>query len=187
MSLYLTAILPPPDLSEEIDDIRKELSEKYQVFAALKPPVHITLYRPLDVESKLESHLIKLLKPVSGLHKPFVQELENFDSFNNKTLFVHCIKQPLLNRLQQDIAAVIYKNKIDVPDVKSNNSFHPHITLAYRDVKPEVFIPLWDEFKNRKFKRRFTVDHFTLLKHDGKKWHPLEHFPLNKSEELLLF
>ncbi|RYD68897.1 MAG: 2'-5' RNA ligase family protein, partial [Sphingobacteriales bacterium] len=145
MSLYLTAILPPQELSEEIDEIRKELSEKYQVFAALKPPVHITLYRPLDIESKQESHLIKLLKPVGHLHKPFTQELENFDSFNNKTLFVHCVKQPLLNSLQKDISAVMYKNNIDVPDVKSNNRFHPHITIAYRDVKPETFIPLWDE------------------------------------------
>lgn len=187
MSLYLTAILPPADLSEEIDEIRKELSVKYQVFAALKPPVHITLYRPLDVESKLENYLINLLKPIGNLHKPFVQELENFDSFNNKTLFVHCLKQPLLNNLQKDISTVIYKNQIDVPEVKSNSSFHPHITIAYRDVKPEVFIPLWDEFKNRKLKRRFTVDRFTLLKHDGKKWQPIEHFSLSKQDELLLF
>jgi len=187
MSLYLTAVLPPASLSEEIDDIRKEISMKYNVFAALKPPVHITLYRPVNMPSKLEEHLIKLLKPLSYQHEPFAQQLENFDSFNNKTLFVHCEKQPLLNTLQKDVATVFNKNNIDPPDVKSNSRFHPHVTIAYRDVSPEIFIQLWGEFKNRKFKRSFTVDRFTLLKHDGQRWQPIEEFFLNKPKELSLF
>lgn len=187
MSLYLTAILPPAALAEEINDIRKEISEKYNVHAALKPPVHITLYRPVNMEPALEKHLIQLLKPVCHLHQPFKQDLENFDSFNNKTLFVNCVKQPLLNNLQKDISTVFNKNKIDPLEVKGNTRFHPHITIAYRDVKPEIFVSLWDEFKNRKLKRSFLVDHFSLLKHDGKKWQPLEDFPLKKIEELELF
>ncbi|WP_207532202.1 2'-5' RNA ligase family protein [Desertivirga arenae] len=187
MTLYLTAILPPAPLSEEIDDIRKEISSKYNIHAALKPPVHITLYKPLKIPSAQEKHLIQMLKPVSLLHNPFKQELQNYDSFNNKTLFVNCVKEPLLNNLQKDISAVYLKNNIDPEEVKSNSTFHPHITIAYRDVSPEIFIELWAEFKNRKLKRSFTIDRFTLLKHDGKKWQPLEEYLLKKPEELKLF
>jgi 2'-5' RNA ligase len=187
MTLYLTAILPPALLAEEIDDIRKEISEKYKIYAALKPPVHITLYRPLRIPSAQEKNLIQLLKPVSFMHNPFEQKLQNFDSFNNKTLFIHCVKQPMLNNLQKDVSAVYHKNKLDPEENKSSSAFHPHITIAFRDVSREIFIPLWAEFKNRKLKRSFTIDRFTLLRHDGKQWQPLEDFLLQKPEELRLF
>lgn len=187
MGLYLTAILPPAELSEQIDDIRKELSERYKIYAALKPPVHITLYRPLNIEQSFESALISLLKPVGFNHYPFTQELLNFNCFNIQTLFVSVVKNPLLSALQKDVAAVFNKNKIDPKEVKGNTSFHPHITIAYRDISPEIFPQIWDEIKNRKFKRSFRVDHFSLLKHDGRKWQGFKEFALSKPETLELF
>ena len=187
MSLYLTAILPPHQLSEEIDDIRKELSERYKIYAALKPPVHITLYRPVNVKESYESTLIKLLKPVCANHNPFKQDLLNFDSFNIQTLFIGTVKNPLLSALQKDISSVFNKNKIDPREVKGNTTFHPHITIAYRDIPPEIFPEIWNELKNRKFKRSFPIQHFTLLKHNGKQWEALSEFPLKKPETLQLF
>ncbi|HEY0054933.1 MAG TPA: 2'-5' RNA ligase family protein [Pedobacter sp.] len=187
MSLYLTAILPPAHLSDEIDDIRKELSDRYQMFAALKPPVHITLYRPVDVPQDFESHLIKLLRPVSMSHSPFTVDLLNFNSFNIQTLYITAVKNQLLSGLQKDVSAVFNKNKIDTKEVKGNTTFHPHVTVAYRDIPPEKFPFIWDELKNRKFKRSFSVDHFTLLKHDGKRWQRFREFELEKAEELKLF
>lgn len=187
MRLYLTAILPPPALSEEINDIREEISERFNVFAALKPPVHITLFRPLNVDTVLEKHLIKWLKPITLLHKPFTIELENFDSFNNKTLFVQCIKNPPLQALQKDISGIFNSNKVCRDEVSGNNRFHPHVTVAYRDLSPEVFEQLWLEFKSRKLKRSFVADKVSLLKHDGRKWNMMTEFILQKRDELSLF
>jgi 2'-5' RNA ligase len=187
MSLYLTAILPPPHLSEEIDDIRIELSERYQIFAALKPPVHITLYRPVSVSQGFEPQLIKLLQPVGYEHRPFQLDLSNFGSFNIQTIFVSAVKNLFLSDLQKDISAVYNKNKIDPKEVKGNTAFHPHLTVAYRDIPPEKFPLIWSEMKNRKYKRSFLVDHFTLLKHDGKHWQRLKEFVLQKPEDLQLF
>ncbi len=187
MSLYLTSILPPAYLSDEIDDIRKELSDRYQMFAALKPPVHITLYRPVDVSQNFELQLIKLLQPVSRAHSPFTVDLLNFNSFNIQTLYITAIKSPILHGLQKDVSAVFNKNKIDPKEVKGNTTFHPHVTVAYRDVPPEKFPFIWDELKNRKFKRSFSVNYFTLLKHDGKQWQRFRDFELQKAEELKLF
>ncbi|MBC8051929.1 MAG: 2'-5' RNA ligase family protein [Sphingobacteriaceae bacterium] len=187
MNLYLTAIIPPPELSEQIDDIRKELSERYKIYAALKPPIHITLYRPVNVDESFENTLLKLLKPVGFKHSPFKQDLLNFDSFNIQTLFIAGVKNPLLSTLQKDVAAVFNKNKIDPKEVKGNTTFHPHVTIAYRDIPPDVFPKIWNELKNRKFKRTFVIDHFTLLKHDGKKWQIFKEFPLQKPEILQLF
>jgi 2'-5' RNA ligase len=187
MSLYLTAILPPPHLSEEIDDIRKELSEQYKIFAALKPPVHITLYRPVNVPESFEPQLIKLLQPVGDEHRPFTLDLLNFGSFNIQTIYISAAKNPYLGELQKDISAVYYRNKIDPKEVKGNTTFHPHLTVAYRDIPPEKFPEIWGGLKNRKFKRSFTVGHFALMKHDGKQWQRLREFELRKQEDLQLF
>lgn len=187
MSLYLTAILPPPALSEQIDDIRRELSERYKIYAALKPPVHITLYRPVNVHQSFEPDLIRLLKPVGYKHEQITLSLVNFDAFNIQTVFISVVKNPLLNAFQKDVSAVFHRNKIDPKEVKSNTAFHPHITVGYRDIPPDTFPALWNDIKQRKFKRSFLVDHFTLLKHDGQQWQPLEHFPLVKPKSLKLF
>ncbi|TQM51538.1 2'-5' RNA ligase [Arcticibacter tournemirensis] len=187
MSLYLTAILPPAPLAEEIDEIRKEISEKYRVYKALRPPVHVTLFRPVNIDDDIEKYLIQWLKPVCHLHNPFEQQLENYDSFNNHTVYIRVPKSALLQALQKDISAVFNKNKIDPPEMKGNTSFNPHVTVAYRDVSPEVFAGIWEEYKNKKFRRSFTIDKFTLLKHDGHRWNILKEFPLQKPEILQLF
>lgn len=187
MSLYLTAILPPSLLSEEIHDIRKEISERFSVFKALKPPVHITLYKPVSIDENTESRLIKLLRPVASSHSPFMQQLENYESFNNQTLYIRAVKSPELSALQKDIASVFNRNKIDPQPVKSKSSFTPHITIAYRDVSPEVFVSLWEDFKNRKFRRNYQTESFSILKHDGSQWNVLEEFRLSKPHTLTLF
>jgi 2'-5' RNA ligase len=183
-NLYLTAILPPAQLSEQIDDIRKECAERFNVKAGLKPPVHITLYRPFFLEQKREAHLVKLLLPVTD-HVPFEQELENFNSFHMHTLFVRALKNPFLSSLQRSISSIMSRNKIDPREVKGNTLFNPHITIAYRDIPPEVFPLMWAEYRDRKFKRSFTIDGFTLLKHDRKKWNIFREFRFKQKEEVL--
>src|SRR4051812_7649454 len=90
-NLYLIAILPPEQLSEQIDSIRHECAERYHVKAGLKPPVHITLFRTFFLETHLEDYLLKLLLPVTD-NQPFEQELDNFNSFNMHALYICAIK-----------------------------------------------------------------------------------------------
>jgi 2'-5' RNA ligase len=185
-NLYLLAILPPKQLSEQIDDIRKECAERFNVKAGLKPPVHITLFRPFFLEPEREDWLVRLLLPASVL-PPFEQELENFDSFNTHTVFIRALKNSSIAVLQRTISAIINRHKIDPKEVKGNTLFRPHVTIAYRDISPEVFPGMWEEYKNRTFKRNFKVDGFSLLKHDGKRWNILRNFPLKQSGVLTLF
>ncbi|HCN84679.1 MAG TPA: hypothetical protein DIT07_13830 [Sphingobacteriaceae bacterium] len=185
-NLYLIAILPPQQLSEQIDEIRKECAERHNVKAALKAPAHITLFRPFFLEPKRENWLIKLLLPATN-QVPFEQELENFDSFNMHVVFIRAIKNASVTSLHRSISAIINRNKIDPKEVKGNTLFRPHITIAYRDIPPEVFPVMWEEYKNRKFKRDFIVESFSLLKHDCKQWNVFREFYLKQSIALTLF
>lgn len=186
-SLYLLALLPPPDLSAQIDEIRKECSEKFKVYKALRPPVHITLYRPLSMEESFERKLISLMKEVGSGVKPFIQELQNFDEFNSQVVCIKALKNPELLELRQLIISVFRKYRIDPKETNGSLPFLPHITIAYRDVLPEVFPLIWNEYKDRKFKKKFTADHFTLLKHDQKQWNVLENFRFLKADQPALF
>ncbi len=188
-NIYLLAILPPEELSIQIDQIRKECSDKFKVYKALKPPVHITLFRTFTMDNSLEKHVHKLLMPVVNSHHPFEQQLENFDCFNVHVLYIRALKNPALAAMQRQISAIMNRSKIDPKETKTGNSlFTPHVTIAYRDIPPETFPLMWEEYKNRKFKRCFTVDRFILLKHDYKKWNILEEFKLTEQvKELKLF
>lgn len=179
-SLYLIAILPNDDLSRQIHEIRVQCSEKFGVQKALKPPVHITLYRPFKIEDAFESKMIRLLQSsASGLH-PFKQELENFEAFDTHAVVIRALKNPDIMKLQRSVASVFRKNEIDrLPPGTKNMPFRPHLTIAYRDILPEVFPMIWQEYKDARFKRTFTVDHYSLLKHDGKQWNKVTDFKLS--------
>lgn len=185
-NLYLIAILPPPQLREQIDEIRRECAERYGVTAALKQPVHIILFRPLLLDPERENWLAKLLLSATN-HASFDQQLENFDSLNMHAVFLRAIKNAGISAIQRNISSIINRNKIDPKEVKSNTLFRPHITIAYRDIPPDVFPVMWDNYKNRKFKRNFVVESFSLLKHDGKRWNLLRQYKLKQSDIPTLF
>ncbi len=179
-SLYLIAVLPPDDLSRQIHEIRLHCADKFGVQKALKPPVHITLYRPFKMEDTFEGRMLRLLQSAaSGLH-PFRQDLENFEAFDMHAVVIRALKNPEIMKLQRAVASVFRRNEIDkkVPGTKSL-PFRPHLTIAYRDILPEVFPMIWEEYKDVRFKRSFTLDHFSLLKHDGKQWHRINDFKLS--------
>lgn len=58
-------------------------------------------------------------------------------------------------------------------------AFHPHLTLAFRDLKKPEFYKAWEEFKDRKFNAGFVVNSISLLKHDGMQWQLFKELGLN--------
>jgi 2'-5' RNA ligase len=60
------------------------------------------------------------------------------------------------------------------------SKIHPHITLASRDLHHKQFPKAWADFKTREFTDYFSVENFSLLKHDGKIWHIYRDFNFNQ-------
>jgi 2'-5' RNA ligase len=174
--LYLIALLPPADLSEQIDEIRRECSVKFDVYKALRPPVHITLYPPFRFEEDLEKQLKYILQQQTLGSSRFTQHLENFGHFRKEVVFIKALNSPELTSLKQAITAVFQKE--NTQDRSKTADFHPHITIAYRDVTPYKFQRIWNEYRNREFIAHFPAKQFTLLKHDNVRWNPVEDFAL---------
>lgn len=127
------------------------------------------------------------MKSVAYQLTPFVQKLENFDEFNSQVICIRALKSPELIELRQAIVSVFRKYQIDPKETTGSLPYLPHITIAYRDVLPEVFPLIWKEYKDRKFKKQFLVNRFTLLRHDNERWNIHEEFTLSGSNQPLLF
>jgi len=171
-NLFLVCLVPPVSIVEDIDEIRTYISEKFKVYESLKRPAHITLYPPVKLSSQdAEKSFFKALED-AAFGKPFIQVLRNFNSFHDKTFYLDVEQHEGLMNLEKQITKALQPLKL----IEKKEKFNPHVTLAFRDVKPPVFQQLSAEFKDRKFKREFPVSSFSVYKHQDKRWQPFKEF-----------
>ncbi|MBX2905614.1 MAG: 2'-5' RNA ligase family protein [Taibaiella sp.] len=167
--LYMFAIMPPANLAERIDCERHYFAEKYNSRAALKPPVHITVFPPFwDTDD--------LPERVKGLHEwaktrvPVDIELRNFDWFDNRrspVLYIYVARSRELADLH---AAFIVQLKNMLPEVELMNEYKPHFTIGYRDIPEELLPQIREEYATRPFEGTFKASSIFLWEHDGSRW-----------------
>lgn len=168
-SLFFVALLPPASISTDIDQIRKQCSLDYKVYAALKPPVHITLIPPFKIDPTLEGKLISDLECCRNF-SAFEQELHNYDGFPKKVIYIKAIKNVGITQLYKILKTTVK------PYISDLGSIVPHITIAYRDVDEHAYEKIIEAYNKKRFQASFSVHKFTLLKHDGKKWNLFKEF-----------
>ncbi len=179
MSLYFIAILPPEALGQRLKELKLELAEKYQTRHALKLPPHITLQIPFRMSETREEKLQKVLENFVKKQEHFVVETEGFGRFSRKVLFVKVADNPALHYLHRELQQKL--NKVfHLKENEKGSNFHPHITLATRDLSYLNFEPAWKELKDRELKESFTAESLVLFKHNGKTWDWFGEFFLNK-------
>jgi methylated-DNA-[protein]-cysteine S-methyltransferase len=172
---YMIALMPPPDLSEEIHNIRKEFSEKYNCIKALAPPVHITLQAPFKMDAGMEQAVIDILNPIAYYQEPFEVKMENFGAFpDNKVVFIAVEKHAVLRTFQRNLVSRL--KKAEVPAVNYSMSFHPHITIGYRDIPAEHYEAARAEYEEKHFRGNFRAGSFFLWKRVNNKWTVLHEF-----------
>jgi 2'-5' RNA ligase len=171
--LYMLAIMPPPDLTEEIEDIRQQFADTYNCKAALKPPVHITLIPPFKTADTIEEELAKHISGWAHTKEPFLVELKNFDVFRrNQVVFIHVEPSVSLRVFQRELEDKFRLNYSHI-DIKTYSDYNPHITIGYRDIPRDLFKPAAIEYLEKPFSATFLVDKFYLWKHNSIRWQVL--------------
>ena len=167
--LYLVALLPPPPVRERVRELKEEMRHRFRAGHALKSPAHITLQMPFRLDSQDESHLISLLGRFASGQAPFPVDLDGFGCFPPRVLFLKIEDHKPLVALMEALQAVLARE----PSLGIEGSglpFHPHMTIATRDLKEEAFYQAWAEFKDRPFEAAFEVRSLFLLQHNGQFW-----------------
>lgn len=179
-NLYFIAIIPPEPVYGETAALKHHFKDAYNSKAALNSPPHITLHMPFAWKENRESKLIASLENFSATQHTFEVRFSNFSAFEPRVIFIDVIKDEKLEALQKQLKRFC-KTELNLfnADYKAL-AYHPHLTLAFRDLKKPEFYKAWREFKEKKFETGFTVNALALLKHDGRAWREFKELPLER-------
>lgn len=177
--LFFIALLPPENLQREITAFKNHIADTWGARHALKSPPHITLQPPFAwPENELVS-LKKCLADFAAQQTPFTIELQNFGAFPPRVIFVKPLKNRFLEQIFQNLTAAL-KQDLGFDDPRNQWPFHPHITIAHRDLDEHDFPDAWAFFQEKNFEKKFETDALTLLRNVHGKWEIEAQFPFLK-------
>ena len=169
MEKYFLAILPPGEILEKAESIKQGIKEKFGVKYALKSPAHITLKMPFSYNEGKEQLLIEKLQAFASDQNGFLLKIGGVDTFGNRVIFLDVENNEDLIRLQAELKRFC-KRTLLLTDELSDRNFHPHLTLAFKDLKANLFQDVLKFCQNHSFYSEFPVNDLVLLKRVDHRW-----------------
>lgn len=171
---YFLAIVTPEPILGKIEALKQELSAAHGLKGALRSPAHITLHRPFEWKLAKENQLLEGLTKFKYLD-PFHIHLSGFDFFEPRVVFVRVMPNEHLNALHYSLSRYAQENFRLFNETGDRRGFHPHVTVAFRDLKKPLFYELQGLFTNQPFDAEFRCDTFSLLRLE-KRWEVIHTF-----------
>lgn len=169
VQMYFTAIVLPDGLNEEVLKLKHFMREKWGCTVGLKSPAHITLTPPFWMEEEKAESLIHAMDGLSETCIPFTIHTNNFSAFKPRTIFIATAPDENLNRVKRAVDA-FFQNHPEYKVKKETRPFHPHITIATRDLHKRAFYEAWPLFEAKEFKAGFVAEGIATLRHNKKNW-----------------
>jgi 2'-5' RNA ligase len=168
LNRYFIAVVVPEPIGGDILKFKEYFRDQYKSKASLNSPAHITLHMPFERNAESEDELVSLFQKFSI--KPFTIELKDFGCFEPRVIFIDVKKNPELEDCERNVRSFA-RTKLNIFNAQYRDQpFHPHVTLAFRDLRKNQFDEAWGEFKSKTFSASFECTRVSLLKHDGKYW-----------------
>lgn len=172
------ALLPPKEIQVQVKKLKEEIKRKYHCENALKLPAHITLQPPFFVKDEQLIKLYKVLDKFSKDAKMFTLEAVGFGAFPPRVIFINVSNSHSLTNLHTGLYKVTAPF-VPHKSIMSNENFHPHITLASRDLSQKTFHLIWNDYSSKEFNAEFLITSFFLLRHNGTSWDIHQKFKIN--------
>lgn len=168
--LYFIALIPPSPLKDEIQELKLEVKEKFNSSHSLNAPPHITLLSPFRLEGENEDKLDSLLDVFAQAIEPFEVRFNNFSTFPPRVVFIDVEKTSKLMEVQKKLEELARSNSELFNYNYDDRPYHPHLTLAFKDLTKSNFHRAWKDFQDRTFDASFTAQGLYLLKHNREHW-----------------
>ncbi len=171
-SMYYVAVLCPPAIDDKVQKHKLWMRDHFSCTVALKSAAHITLISPFWLKNESEQLLINTLQSFQTDKLPVEIQLRNFSHFSDRVISVAVDENQQLAVLHKETEDHFIQSFYGIikPD---GRPFHPHVTIANRDVKPGDFIKAWEHFGKEKFAESFQATAVSLLKLEQEKWNLL--------------
>jgi 2'-5' RNA ligase len=175
--LHFIGIIPPKGHVEIYQEIKDDLSKRFDTVGAQNSPPHITLIPPFAISSENSKSLEKEISKAALKISPFKLRVVEFGRFQSRVLFADSFFSPELNEFQKELLSTLstaFTNSIN----KSNRQFKPHITLAFKDLRGQAFLDAWNYLRTKKFQEEFLVEDVRILKLQRGAWTSIKSIPL---------
>jgi 2'-5' RNA ligase len=175
---YFIAIVAPDEINKQVLEWKQYMLQHFNCKVALKSPAHITHIPPFIMADDLLPQMEEQLELFSARQQSFPIQLKNFAAFKPRVLYVHVQPNTHLSELQANLEAFLVQYKHFLIK-KEERSFHPHVTIANRDLQKEDFPIAWQYFQQLQYEVTFPANAIVLLQHNGHIWEIARSFPFH--------
>lgn len=165
--LYFVALVIDGPEGERITEIKKVFEREFNSSRALRSPPHITLIPPFSATDSVLDNFWDATKVVVEEYRPFSLEFNSFGSFKPRVIFIDVPLSPELSSLQHELS-IEFKNTTG--NRGEERTFHPHITVAFRDLTKEKFYEALPLFKDIKPAVQYRFNAVSLLHLEETGW-----------------
>jgi 2'-5' RNA ligase len=123
----------------------------------------------VNLDEHIGTQLKKWLLDFTSGRDAFLVDIRNFGCFAPKVVFAAVTPSESLSAVRKDLEDFLVTPGI-FPIKREERSFHPHITLANRDLARKDFGSAWAHFQHLEYEASFRAENISLLKHNGKFW-----------------
>ncbi|MDN3203827.1 2'-5' RNA ligase family protein [Algoriphagus sediminis] len=169
MGKYFLAFVPEGFIQERGQGLKELLKTNYGVKYALKSPVHITVKMPFTYNEKKELTLIKALSKFSQSFPPFKIKIHGVDTFSRRVIFWDVEAGKELLDFQSHLKTFC-KRELNLVDELSDRNYHPHMTIAFKDLKEKNFDQVLETVKNHQISEEFIASQLSVLKRNEGRW-----------------
>lgn len=141
--LYFIGIVFEEEISRKIKLLKETARDKFGSGWALRSEGHITVVAPFYYEEEKVTEIKKVLDSMEV--SEFSIGLKGIDSFGKRVIFVKADNHKRLFEYKEEL-----DRKLEEFNIKTRTKeFHPHITIAFRDLEVEVFDEAYKYFKDK--------------------------------------
>lgn len=177
--LFFIAVLPPLEIQEEVTAFKEYAERYFRSSHALRSPPHITLFPPFRWPASRREALSGILAGFAREEASFLLRLNDFACFRPRVIYVDILPSTELTGLHRRLSERLDRD-LGLAQ-KGRRDFHPHMTVAFKDLRPSMFNKAWAHFSGIPYERYFRVTALALLRHVDRRWQVVQEFPLSGS------
>jgi 2'-5' RNA ligase len=167
--LYFIALVAPAEIDRMALSWKKDLQQRYGCKVALKSPAHITLIPPYTMHPEAEPEVLHFLQSFAVSRPALPFSVNGFDHFGHRTIFLAVEKNPDLQHLYTQLKHD-FCNQFPGFHLQLHKDFHPHITIANRDIPHAAFTEIVQQFQQLGYHAAGLFNAITLLRLEKGKW-----------------
>lgn len=176
MQKYFLALVPPAGILDKAHQIKIALRDQFGIKYALKSPPHITLKMPFSYNEARENLLVAKLQEHLKGQETFPVKIDGVGTFGNRVIYLAVEDSEMLRSFQLGLTKFC-KEQLHLTQELSDRNYYPHMTIAFKDLKPAHFPEVLAKVKENSIQAEYAAGGIILLKRINGMWNLLREVP----------